>query len=231
MNHTSCAIDRTGKRVGKLVIIKRVGTNANRSALWECKCDCGNSVIVSAKDLSREHKKSCGKCGYSQQVRHDAKKFKTRDEWLLQHVLNGMKSRCYNPNNPEYHRYGGRGITICDEWLGDTRVFVDWALSHGYRQGLQIERIGNDGNYEPANCTFENRIGQMNNMSRNHRIQISPDMTMTRAECARLIGMNYERARTIGDESIALKVRHHLTKEQIAKELGSLATGTDQDES
>ena len=76
---------------------------------------------------------------------------------VLTNVLRQMKARCYNPNNPRYKRYGGRGIQICDEWKNDTSAFIGWALSHGYEHGLTIDRIDNDADYCPKNCRWITR--------------------------------------------------------------------------
>jgi hypothetical protein len=65
-----------------------------------------------------------------------------------------MIYRCENPKEKEYHNYGGRGISVCDEWRGNVEKFIEWALQNGYREGLQIDRMNNDGNYEPTNCRF-----------------------------------------------------------------------------
>lgn len=67
---------------------------------------------------------------------------------------NHMKERCYNPNSKSYHRYGGRGIKVCDEWLNDFSAFESWALSHGYSPELKLDRVDNDGDYCPENCEF-----------------------------------------------------------------------------
>lgn len=79
------------------------------------------------------------------------------DQSQLLNIFRQMKGRCYNPNNPSYAAYGGRGIRICDEWLNDRSKFLDWALSHGYQPGLTIDKIDNDGNYCPENCQWLTR--------------------------------------------------------------------------
>lgn len=74
-----------------------------------------------------------------------------------------MKARCYNVNNTKYTRYGGRGITICNEWKNDFQIFYDWSMKNGYKQNLSIDRINNDGNYEPSNCRWVTNSIQANN--------------------------------------------------------------------
>jgi hypothetical protein len=70
-----------------------------------------------------------------------------------------MRKRCLNPTNPWYYNYGARGVTICDEW-SDYAVFREWAISDGYRKGLELDRVDSDGPYEPDNCRWANRIQQ-----------------------------------------------------------------------
>lgn len=94
-----------------------------------------------------------------------------------------MRNRCGNPNDDKYSRYGGRGISVCDEWTS-FGPFRDWAFSHGYREGLSIDRIDNDGNYCPENCRWGDRLVQANNTSANHYIKIGEE-TRTIAEWAR----------------------------------------------
>ena len=84
-----------------------------------------------------------------------------------------MKSRCYNNNNHAYDRYGGRGIKICDEWLNDYESFYSWSIQNGYREGLSIDRINNNGNYSPDNCRWTTPYYQNRNRRSNHLITVN----------------------------------------------------------
>ncbi|KRO16163.1 hypothetical protein [Lacticaseibacillus saniviri] len=94
-----------------------------------------------------------------------------------------MKQRCLNPNNHKYPRYGGRGIKICDEWLNDFYAFNSWALSHGYKKGLSIDRIKVNGDYGPDNCRWVSQKVQQNNRENNYRLTVD-GQTRTLAEWA-----------------------------------------------
>ena len=82
---------------------------------------------------------------------------------VILNVLYLIRRRCYNASSREYKWYGGRGIKVCDEWMNDSNAFYNWAKSHGYREGLQIDRIDNDGDYSPTNCRFVDCKTNMNN--------------------------------------------------------------------
>lgn len=85
----------------------------------------------------------------------------------LYHTLHGIKQRCYNPKNKDYKNYGGRGITVCDEWLSNPSAFVQWGIENGWQKGLHTDRKDNDGNYTPNNCQFiTNAANQLNKRSR-----------------------------------------------------------------
>lgn len=104
-----------------------------------------------------------------------------------------MRDRCYSPNNPKYYRYGGRGIVICDEW-SDFAVFREWALSNGYSDELSIDRIDNDGNYEPTNCRWATAKEQANNRGQRVDAQIVTWNGETRSikEWAAILGIKHK---------------------------------------
>jgi hypothetical protein len=82
-----------------------------------------------------------------------------------------MKGRCFNKNQSDYQHYGGRGITMCEEWRNNARSFISWALSKGYQKGLEIDRINNDGNYEPSNCRIVTHTVNVRNTRSNVLIE------------------------------------------------------------
>ena len=129
-------------------LIRKLGTRKNKKGVpqsWgEFWCDFCSQLIE--KDLGSG--KKCKSCGCNKNKIHGESKTKLYNVWKA------MKQRCSNPNYKQYKDYGGRGITICPEWTNDYTKFKDWALNNGYTKGLQINRIENDGNYEPSNCEW-----------------------------------------------------------------------------
>lgn len=106
-------------------------------------------------------------------------KFETRNPHFLKHGMSGtkvyktwhnMRSRCNNPKATKYEIYGGRGIKVCDEWENSFHSFYDWCLANGYEEGLTIDRINGDGNYEPSNCRWVDYKVQNNNLSTSVKI-------------------------------------------------------------
>ena len=134
--------------------------NGTRKRLVKVKCHCGNIFTTRLNDVRLGKTKSCG-CYNIQKIKERSTKHglsANREEHPLYAVWKGIKQRCLNPNQKQYRDYGGRGITICDEWKNNPKTFVDWCLTHGYKRGLEIDRIDVNGNYEPSNCRFTTRF-------------------------------------------------------------------------
>lgn len=108
----------------------------------------------------------------------------------LYKVMSGMKQRCFNKNHTHYDKYGGRGIKVCQEWLDDFKAFYDWAINNGWQSGLQIDRIDNDGDYEPSNCRFVTHMVNCRNRGNNILITVS-NITKTLAEWSSETGLSY----------------------------------------
>lgn len=138
---------------------------------YDCMCVCGSTTLASKRQLTRpmHGKHSCG-C-----KSNEMRSVKATGHGLTEHRLYGiyhhMRERCYNPGNDAYANYGGRGIIMCDEWLSDFMNFYNWAMDNGYAENLQIDRINNNGNYEPANCRWTTQKVQMNNTRVNRIIE------------------------------------------------------------
>lgn len=153
--------DRTGERYGHLTATKQVGVNAYAQALWECRCDCGD-VVVKSVVLLNQGAKQCRKgCSLGVHTKHRATTHTTKSKEYTAWI--SMKQRCTNPRAQNYHNYGGRGISVCAEWIDSFEAF----LSHvGYApEGgrISIDRIDNNGNYEPGNVRWATPYQQVMN--------------------------------------------------------------------
>ena len=159
-----------GKRFGRLVVISRAPNGRNWHSRWNCICDCGNQCIVSASHLKNGHTQSCG-CYHIEQIKEKNTKHGYFGSAIyLEH--NAMKKRCYNSNHNEYHIYGGRGITMYEPWQKSFQAYYDYVskLPNFGKEGYTLNRIDNDGNYEPNNVEWATPKEQANNTRRNRFI-------------------------------------------------------------
>lgn len=154
-----------GQKFGRLTAIELADPYVSKSGMqrtrWRCVCDCGAEACVQSRFLMSGATQSCG-C-LQAEVNSSAHTTHGGSNSRLYNIWCGMKDRCSNPNNNRYDRYGGRGIIVCEEWRGSFESFSRWAFANGYNDSLSIDRVNNDGNYEPKNCRWATAKEQANN--------------------------------------------------------------------
>lgn len=135
-----------GVIINGIEFIKCIGTDKHNKKKWKLKCHCGNEFIAIGSSVKRGNTKSCGCTKY--------KRTHGQTNTKLYQVWRNMKYRCTNTEAPNYEDYGGRGIKICEEWLKSFDSFYQWSRDNGYEEGLSIDRIDNDGDYNSKNCRW-----------------------------------------------------------------------------
>lgn len=165
--------------------VKKSGT------YWLCKCDCGTVKKVHGGNLVAGRSTSCG-C--QSKIKTTIRNTKHSDsKTRLYHIYSGIKARCFNKNHPAYGGYGGRGITMCEEWKESFEVFRKWSLENGYSGAFSIDRIDVNGDYEPSNCRWASPKQQGNNTRRNLLIQIGNEIK-TLSEWCEISNVKYSTA-------------------------------------
>lgn len=195
------SVDLIGKRFGRLVVAEKIGSK-NGCIYWRCLCDCGNTVITKTSYLNNGDTKSCG-CLQKDRVHQHNAELSTHNQTgtRLYGVWTGIKTRCLNPYVKSFAAYGGRGITICNEWLGEHGFenFSRWATENGYDKNAEysectIDRIDVNGNYEPSNCRWANAKTQSQNR-RNVKLYTFNGESHTVPEWVEITGEKYQTVR------------------------------------
>lgn len=181
-------VNLVGKRFGKLVVLSQADRDEKGRILWLCKCDCGNTVKVLGAAL-KNSTKSCG-C-YRKEYMSKRQKTHGKRNTRIYNTWNAMRQRCNNENSPSYKNYGGRGIKVCEEWESSFEAFYAWAMNNGYEDDLTIERINNDGNYEPSNCRWIPIDRQANNKRSTNYVTYM-GKTQSLSDWCRELGLDYK---------------------------------------
>lgn len=210
-----------GKKFAELTVLYECGKDKNKQVLWMCECSCGNKTEVTSYRLNKGITRSCGCLRIKAAVENsknlgESNKTHGMSRTRIYKIHRGMKDRCLKPNDMHFHHYGGRGITVCDEWRNDFMNFYNWSMKNGYNDDLSIDRIDVNGNYEPSNCRWATNQEQGRNKRDNRYITYEGE-TKTLVEWSEIFkikagtliaridryGMTFEEA--ISDESKRLK--------------------------
>lgn len=174
-----------GERYGMLTVVSYSTKTSKSGRIHKtaiCACDCGGEKEVRYNSLRVGITKSCGCIIGKNNQTHASSKLK------LYRVWRGMKNRCYNQNTASYKNYGARGIQVALEWKKDFLIFQKWCTEHGYKEGLSVERIDVNGNYEPSNCTLIPMADQAKNTRLTVRIEFNGQVKHI-AEWGRILGV------------------------------------------
>lgn len=216
-------LDITGRRFFRLVAIERdESKNDGRHIFWKCKCDCGNEIVVRKDSLLSGHAKSCG-CYLAERYIDGHLKTHGMSDSRLYKTWISMRRRCYANSDSSYQAYGGRGITICEEWKNNFQAFADWAYANGYnenknRRYQSIDRIDVNGNYCPDNCRWADCETQNYNKRVTRKIVVEgKEKTLKDIEKEYGIPMSTLRSRYKKYKSGKYTVEDMISKEKICK--------------
>lgn len=186
-------IDMMGKRFGKLLVVEQAESSSSGQARWVCKCDCGNTTITLGHSLRSGRTLSCG-CTRNEKIANLRKTHGESNTRLFK-IWMCIKHRCNRKTASDYNLYGGRGISICDEWLNDYAAFRDWSIANGYSDNLSLDRIDPNGNYEPSNCRWADAYTQAENRRNAHIVEYHGETGALDPMCRKL-NINSKTVRT-----------------------------------
>lgn len=181
-----------GSKYGRWTILKEVPKiNGERYIL--CRCSCGREKVVNLKNVIYGKSLSCG-CLNSEIVSEKNRKNKKHGLYgsRIYRIWRQMKARCYNSESNVYKYYGGRGISVCDEWLNSVQSFYQWAINNGYKDNLTIDRIDSNKDYFPENCRWATIEEQQRNKRNNIKI-IYDGKERTISEISKITGDSYNK--------------------------------------
>jgi len=203
-----CLVDLTGKRFGRLMVKGRHPKNSSTgSPLWDCICDCGDVTVVWGKHLRRSATKSCGCLQRELAIKANTTHGEASGGELTRELVSwrGLKNRCLNMNAEKWENYGGRGIKICDRWKDDFKNFLE-DMGRRPEGCSSIDRIDNDGDYEPGNCRWATHKQQAGNTTRSVWIENGGERQI-KADWLREVGVN-------GNVWDKIKNRHDFTESE-----------------
>lgn len=185
-------IDITGQKFGRLTVLKHTHSNSDKKCCWDCVCECGNMTNVSGKSLRNGNTKSCGCLGREIRIKSNTTHgYCTGGKTSEYQIWRSIKERCLNSKNKKYSDYGGRGIIICDRWKDSFQNFID-DMGVRHNKNLSIDRINNNGNYDPTNCKWATWIEQQNNKNNNRILEFN-GKSQTVAQWSRELGVPHQR--------------------------------------
>lgn len=210
MMNRSDLIDLAGKKFGAWTVLYRTENDRNGATMWMCKCDCGTVSAIRGSTLKSGKSTGCHACLWNRQLHPAAhtdgsRRYVNYKETRIFRRWRYMKSRCYDPKNKSYKHYGGRGIAMCDEWKNSFQAYFDYVskLEHFGEPGYTLDRIDNNGNYEPGNVRYSTRSEQehnkrakrlINSRSEEYSKKLNDaliERNITRKEFAQMIGVGY----------------------------------------
>lgn len=195
MSSSTQAKDIAGQVFGRLEVLRYVGTNRHRAALWLCRCtgpSCdGRELTVPGTGLRSGNTRSCG-C-LSREASADRSRIHGLHKHPLYTVWQGMITRCHNPHHRAFARYGARGISVCPQWRESFETFYQ-DVSDGYAAGLQLDRINNNGNYEPGNVRWATASQNNRNTRRNNVVEFAGQRRCV-TDWAEVLDLSYDALR------------------------------------